>query len=215
MSLILRGIKGEPLTYDELDNNFIYLDNKPSGTGPSGPTGPTGPAGSVGSVFLDWSAIGRQDAQGPFSVTQSEFITLPFDGQGVSRPAGSIIGTTASNGFGMKISTGGNGIGRAFKIMAAADIQGGNTKVLRLRLRVYERVDEFSSWSPTDILLSQSRATTGGPAAGGFANLFTEWIYIPSNNEEEVVVTAANFTDATELTIVRIKLVITDLGPAI
>lgn len=198
MSLILRGTKGEPLTYDELDGNFIYLDNKPS---------------SVGSVFLDWSAIGTQDAQGPFSLTQSEFITLPFDGQGVSRPAGSIIGTTASNGFGMKISTGGNGIGRAFKIMAATDIQGGNNKVLVLRLRVYERVDEFSSWAPTDILLSESRASTGTGTT--FAKLFTEWIYIPSNNEEEVVVTIANRTDATSLTIDRIKLVITDLGPAI
>jgi hypothetical protein len=50
MSLILRGIKGEPLTYDELDNNFIYLDNKPSGggaTGPAGPAGPTGPGGGA------------------------------------------------------------------------------------------------------------------------------------------------------------------------
>jgi hypothetical protein len=35
MSLILRGTKGEPLTYDELDNNFTYLDNKPSGGGAS------------------------------------------------------------------------------------------------------------------------------------------------------------------------------------
>lgn len=221
MSLILRGTKGEPLTYDELDNNFIYLDNKPSGGGATGPTGPqgpigetgaTGPAGSIGSVYLDWAAIGRQTAEGPFSVTQSEYITLPFEGQGVSRLGGSIIGITASNGFGAKISTGGDGIGRAFKIMAAADIQAGNNKVLGLRLRIYERGNPFISWSATDVLLSECRAQTG--TGTSFAKLFTEWIWIPSNQEEEVVVTVANFTDTSTLTIDRIKLVITDLGPA-
>jgi len=226
MSLVLRKIKGEPLTYDEMDNNFIYLDNKPSGggatgpagpqgaTGPQGEVGPTGPAGSVGSISLDWGEIGRQVAEGPFSVTQSEFRTLPFDGQGINRAVlggTSIIGITASNGFGCKISTGGDGIGRAFKIMCAADIQAGNNQVIGLRLRVYERFNPFSSWSPTDILLSECRAATG--TGTSFAKVFTEWIYIPSNQEEEVVATITDFTSSNNLTIDRIKMVITDLGP--
>jgi hypothetical protein len=187
-------------------------------TGPTGPqgdtgaTGATGPAGSVASLYLDWANIGWQNVEGPFSVTASEYRTLPFSGQGVSRLSGSIIGITASNGFGAQLSTGGSGIGRAFKIMAATDIQAGNNKVLGLRLRVYDRSSPFSSWAATDILLSECRAPTG--VGTTFAKLFTEWIYIPSNQEEEVVVTVANHTNTTPLTIDRIKMVITDLGPA-
>jgi hypothetical protein len=32
MSLTLRGVKKAPLTHDELDANFTYLDSKPSGS---------------------------------------------------------------------------------------------------------------------------------------------------------------------------------------
>ncbi len=241
MSLILRKNKGVALTYDELDNNFIFLENEitsgmvgpqgPAGNtgatgpqgaiglqgvpGPQGAIGPQGPAGSgSGSISLDWGEIGWQIQEGPFAVTQSVYQELPFSGQGINRSVlggSSIIGITASNGFGAVISTGGNGIGRAFKIMCAADIQAGNNKVLGLRLRVYNRSNPFSAWFPTDILLSECRAPTG--TGTNFAKLFTEWIYIPSSNDEEVVATVANFTDNTSLTIDRIKMVITDLGP--
>jgi hypothetical protein len=247
MSLTLRKNKQTPLTYEEIDDNFLFLEAQITGggaTGPQGPAGntgaagpqgaiglqgvagpqgaigPQGPAGSgsTGSISLDWGEIGWQIQEGPFSVTASEYRTLPFSGAGLNRGfigggGTSIIGITASNGFGCKISTGGDGIGRAFKIMLAADIQSGNNKVLGLRLRVYNRGSIFSSWGATDLLLTECRAPTG--TGTSFAKLFTEWIYIPSTQEEEVVATVANIGSSTDLTIDRIKMVITDLGPII
>ena len=47
-SLTLRGEKGQKLTPQELDNNFLYvLENASGGGGATGPQGATGPAGSA------------------------------------------------------------------------------------------------------------------------------------------------------------------------
>ena len=53
MSLILRNVKGSPLTYTEMDNNLIYLQSlvtagSTGASGPAGPSGPSGPAGPAG-----------------------------------------------------------------------------------------------------------------------------------------------------------------------
>jgi len=226
MALNLRKNKGLPLTFDEIDGNFEYLESIIGGgaTGPQGPegvAGATGPQGLQGpsgatNVSLDWAAIANQTQQGPFQVISDTYRTLPFDGQGANRQSfggSSDIGLTAANGFGCKISIGGSGIGRAYKIMAASDVEAGNNKVVGMRLRVYERNDEFSSWSFTDVLPSECHASTG--FSSGFAKTFTEWIWVPSRNEEEVVVTLANLTDSgfNDLYVNRIKMIVTDLGP--
>jgi hypothetical protein len=227
MSLVLRNVKGDELSYEEMDGNFVYLENlalvsgatgatgpqgEPGIQGIEGPQGATGPAGSVNDIYTDWVAIGRQIAEGPFSVTQSVYRELPFEGEGIARPAGSIFGTTASNGFGITLTRNGNGTDRAFKIMCAVDIQAGNNKVLGLRLRIFNRSNDFMPWSDFDILLSECRAATG--VGTSFAKLFTEWIYIPTDQNEEVVAVVANITDNSSLTIDRIKMVVTDLGLA-
>jgi hypothetical protein len=213
-TLMFFDLNSQPVLKDSLG---VTQSLGGGGLGPQGSigmTGPQGPSGNMNAVTLDWAAIGTQTTQGPYGVTQSHFITLPFSGQGSNRAGSggtSIIGMTASNGFGCKLSTGGDGIGRAFKIMCAADIQAGNNKVLGLRLRMYGRTDEFSSWNTTDILLSECRAPTG--VGTTFAKLFTEWIIVAGENDVEIVATIANFTDTAPLTIDRIKMVITDLGP--
>ena len=50
MPLILRNVKGSSLTYTEMDDNLLYLEELASsgGTGPTGPQGPTGPSGGGG-----------------------------------------------------------------------------------------------------------------------------------------------------------------------
>jgi hypothetical protein len=59
MALIRRGDVNRPLTIEEVDGNFDYLEGLAlSGSGPTGPagnngvTGPTGPAGSTASISL-------------------------------------------------------------------------------------------------------------------------------------------------------------------
>jgi hypothetical protein len=64
MSLILRNTKGEPLTYDEMDDNLVYLENLAIIGGP-GQTGPTGSAGATGSVGA--TGEGVTGPTGPFS----------------------------------------------------------------------------------------------------------------------------------------------------
>jgi hypothetical protein len=53
MPLILRNVKGSSLTYTEMDNNLLYLENlalsNPGPTGPAGSNGATGATGSAGS----------------------------------------------------------------------------------------------------------------------------------------------------------------------
>lgn len=72
MPLVLRNVKGDALTYNEMDDNFLYLESLalsgvPGPTGPagsSGSPGATGPAGSNGSP-------GITGPTGPFSNSPS------------------------------------------------------------------------------------------------------------------------------------------------
>lgn len=64
MALIRRGDVNRPLTIEEVDGNFDYLESLSSGG--SGATGPTGPAGATGP-----SGIGATGATGPAGSTAS------------------------------------------------------------------------------------------------------------------------------------------------
>jgi hypothetical protein len=87
MSLILRNTKGEPLTYDEMDDNLIYLENLAiiGGPGQTGPTGSVGPAGATGSAGPTGSdgptgsagPTGSDGATGPGGATGSGGATGP------------------------------------------------------------------------------------------------------------------------------------------
>jgi hypothetical protein len=70
MPLILRNVKGKPLTYTEMDNNLLYLQSLISsgGTGPTGPTGPSGSSGSNGPTGPT-GATGTAGSQGPTGAT--------------------------------------------------------------------------------------------------------------------------------------------------
>ena len=69
MPLVLRNVKGDSLTYNEMDDNFLYLENlalsgvpgATGATGSSGSNGATGPAGATGA--------GVTGPTGPFSST--------------------------------------------------------------------------------------------------------------------------------------------------
>ena len=87
MPLILRNTKGEPLTYDEMDDNLIYLENLaiiggPGQTGPTGSAGPSGATGSAGPTGSDGAtgpagATGSDGATGPAGATGSDGATGP------------------------------------------------------------------------------------------------------------------------------------------
>ena len=69
MPLVLRNVKGDSLTYNEMDDNFLYLETlalsgvpgSTGATGSSGSNGATGPAGATGA--------GVTGPTGPFSST--------------------------------------------------------------------------------------------------------------------------------------------------
>lgn len=203
MSLILRGTKGEPLTYDELDGNFIYLDNKPSGTGPAGPTGPagetgaTGPTGPSGVGSTSFASIGVVTSQGPFATGgATKFIKLPFVGTGNF----SGVLATASNDFGAKLGLSTH----AYQVYASADVEAGNNKTVALRLQL---------GSGSVLLLTECRSRT--TSSGTFAKVVTDWIIVPDDlttDYEDVYLTIANMTDAADITIQRCRIVVTDLG---
>lgn len=208
MSLILRGTKGEPLTYDELDNNFTYLDNKPSGaTGPAGIAGPTGPAGPVGptgpstpSTPSQFAALGVTTIQGPFSTGGSgNYIRLPFVGTG---NVNGIMATASGGEFGIKLGL----RTHAYSVNATANVEIGNNKVAGLKLEM--EVGGFLSLTE-----ARSRTTNAVPAVGGFCH--TEWIIVPSeitNDYESVYLTAANLSDGGHIHIDICRIVVTDLG---
>jgi hypothetical protein len=84
MPLILRNVKGEPLDYDEMDDNLLYLENLaiiggPGQTGPTGDSGPTGAAGPSGVTGSDGPAgdTGPAGATGPAGSTGSSGVTGP------------------------------------------------------------------------------------------------------------------------------------------
>jgi hypothetical protein len=87
MPLILRNIKGDPLTYDEMDDNLLYLENLaiiggPGQTGPTGSSGPSGATGSAGPTGSDGPTgsagpTGSDGATGPAGATGSGGATGP------------------------------------------------------------------------------------------------------------------------------------------
>jgi len=71
MPLILRNVKGDALTYDEMDDNLLYLQTLalsgvPGSTGATGSAGLTGASGSTGAT-----GAGITGPTGPFSSTPS------------------------------------------------------------------------------------------------------------------------------------------------
>lgn len=65
MPLILRNVKGEALTYTEMDDNLLYLETLAL-SGVPGPTGPSGSSGSPGATGPAGSS-GVTGPTGPFS----------------------------------------------------------------------------------------------------------------------------------------------------
>jgi hypothetical protein len=196
MSLILRGTKGEPLTYDELDGNFIYLDNKPSGTGATGPAGPTGPAGT--STPSQFAALAVVTTQGPFATGGStKFIKLPFVGTG---NINGIMGTASGGDFGASLGL----QTHAYQVYASADVEAGNNKTVALRLQL-----------GSGAVLFETECRSRTTSSGTFAKVVTDWIIVPSNlttDYESVFLTIANMTDAADISIQRCRIVVTDLG---
>lgn len=200
MSLILRGAKGEPLTYDELDNNFTYLDNKPSGaTGPAGIAGPTGPAGPTSAS--QFAALGVTTLQGPFSTGGAgDYIRLPFVGTG---NVNGIMGTASGGEFGVKLGL----RTHAYSVNATANVEIGNNKVASIKL-------EMEVGGQLDLTEARSRTTNTMPAVGG--DCHTEWIVVPSditNDYESVYLNVANLSDAGDISIEICRIIVTDLGP--
>ena len=193
MSLILRGTKGEPLTYDELDGNFIYLDNKPSGTGATGPAGPTGPTGPAGSSSASYAFIASNSTEGPFAVTQSQWFKLPFVAPSSSYYGGFI--TSTINGFGVNLA-----LNRHYNIMAIVEFSDGNNQELGLRFQLNDG---------TTITNSEVRNNTGN---SGKTKLITDWIYNPKSGAAGIFLAITNFTGSTNVSIDRCKMIITDLG---
>jgi hypothetical protein len=206
MSLILRGTKGEPLTYDELDGNFIYLDNKPSGTGatgpagetgatgPAGPQGPTGPSGGgTGSTSASYAFIASNSTEGPFAVTQSQWFKLPFVAPSSSYYGGFI--TSTINGFGVNLTA-----NRHYNIMAIVEITDGNNQSIGLRFQLNDG---------TTIAVSEVRNNT---LNAGATKLITNWIYNPKTINSGIFLAITNFTSSTNISIERCKMIITDLG---
>jgi len=101
MSLILRNTKGEPLTYDEMDDNLIYLENLAIIGGP-GQTGPTGAAGATGS----------DGATGPSGITQ----TGPTGAAGATGSDGATGPAGATGPSGVTGAKGETGSGITYKI---------------------------------------------------------------------------------------------------
>ena len=81
MPLILRNVKGKPLTYTEMDNNLLYLQSLVSGggTGPTGPTGPSGSSGSNGSTG-DTGPTGDTGATGTTGPSGPNVLNIKYDG---------------------------------------------------------------------------------------------------------------------------------------
>lgn len=110
IDLTLRGVKGTPLTHEELDGNFTSLRDAigeaggiagPEGPmgpqGPAGPTGPQGPAGATG-------ATGPQGPAGATGATGTVSTTEGAIGSYLCVNMGNINGVPAGNyagsGFG-------------------------------------------------------------------------------------------------------------------
>lgn len=72
MALVLRNVKGDELSYNEMDGNFVYLENLALSN--IGATGPTGPAGSqdLGQVLDEGNSTSGND----ISISNGDSIIL-------------------------------------------------------------------------------------------------------------------------------------------
>ena len=77
MALTLRRNLNRKLTKDELDDNFVYLDNKLSIPGPQGSRGPEGPAGQgfkIAKIYTSLAALTADHS--PSNINQGEFALI-------------------------------------------------------------------------------------------------------------------------------------------
>lgn len=207
-ALTLRLEKGSELTYQEMDDNFIYLQSLGGQTGPQGPAGengepgpqgPQGPAGSGGGVsYTQFATIATESASTSLATGGSgKFIKVPVVPTGYySTNMG-----PADNHFGVKLGPSDH----AYQVFASAEIADGNNKVLGMRLQMS---------SGAVIGLSQCSGNTGNTT--NFAKLVTQWIITPDilvSNEEDVYITIANMSDGDNIIAQKLRMTVVDLGP--
>ena len=195
----IETLSGEtPLRISRIIDNYIESVGTlgPTGSqGIQGETGATGPASSAS----QFAALGVTSSQGPFSGGTSSYIRLPFVGTG---NVNGIMGTASGGEFGVKLGL----RTHAYSVNATANVEIGGNKVASIKLEM--EVGGFLSLTE-----ARSRTTNAIPAVGGFCH--TEWIIVPSditNDYESVYLTAANLSDAGDISIDVCRIVVTDLG---
>ena len=113
MPIVTRLGKGSRLTIDDMDGNFLYLEeiikiSNQGATGPQGIQGATGPQGIQG-VAGDQGPIGQTGATGPQGQIGQTGATGPQGIQGVAGPQGPIGQTGATGPQGQIGQTGATG----------------------------------------------------------------------------------------------------------
>jgi len=99
MSLVLRNVKGSPLSFSEMDNNLTYLEGIIGATGPQGEPGIEGPQGATGPQG-EPGIEGPQGATGPQGepgIEGPQGATGPQGEPGIEGPQGA-TGPTGSSG---------------------------------------------------------------------------------------------------------------------
>jgi hypothetical protein len=119
MSLVLRNVKGSPLSFSEMDNNLTYLEGIIGATGPQGEPGIEGPQGATGPQ-------GEPGIEGPQGATGPQGEPGIEGPQGATGPAGSGATPSLSVVLDEGNTTGANDIefNNAQKLISEVNVKG-------------------------------------------------------------------------------------------
>ena len=163
-------------------------------TGPQGPAGANGTQGAQGADGDGTAYYGQiytQTSQPVIIVSQNVFVDLNITGTfDTTNSYGTSISNVHSN-YGIKNTSGST---QLFTIIATADIDSGNNKVIQFRLA------KNGIGFPSTMCASSTASSTT------FAKLFSQFMIVLENNDE-LTLQVANATNASDFTLLRSKIV--------